>query len=827
MKKIIAFALGIALSMNLLAAPKNSFKLFSQDNGAVLSGKVFDKEGPLPYATVAVYDKQEVLAGTIADEKGCYSFKTPAGEYTIKFSMLGYVEKEYTFVLVEGENFFEDVLLEEDEYMLNAAKVTDKVEIIEMKLDKLVMNVSQSAFAKGSNALELMKKAPGVTIDKDGNVKLNGKSVSVWIDGRPSYLDGKALEALLRSTNGESIEKFELMEHPSSKYDAAGQGGIINIKTKRNFLAGLNGSMGLNGAAMYFGPDSFPWDESFWMNLGYRTNKVNTFFNVYEGIYNTPVYIDNFTALKAENYTQRAVTLFDNRYTAYNVKFGADWFLNDKNTLGFIFFVPGSQNILDSRYSNTGQFIADEQISRSGANVNNHNNSIQYNANLNYTHIFDESRSAEITANADYYRNVTSDRNYQTDSTSLASDLDSFIRNSVKDLNSLKRYDIYSAKADYQTLVAGKYMLEAGAKWALSVNDNEGEEKFTYNWQAPETVMTDVLYREHVAAAYATIGGQLSPKISLKLGLRGEYTNTFGRWNAGEGGNSEVKRSYFDIFPTVFLAYVPSQNLMLSASYTRRIQRPSYDQLNPTNQYIDANTTTVGNPDLKPSYSNEVGLFATYKRHFSTSVGYTHIKDVATPNAEYNSETGSQRLVWKNFGTTQMVNAGANISALPIGKHFQLTTSVTGIYTRSTNRELAFDDSTFGVMAYADFSFLLDKDWKISLDGHASSPMNYGNMLIKGRFSSNFAVSKTMLDNRLTLNFQFNDIFRTNSSDMEMLDVYNTGASAIILQRIDSQKVQLGLTWSFGTAHQSKRRNVGNLEEMSRAAASKLGGSSN
>lgn len=827
MKKFISIAMSIALSINLLASPKSFIELFSQDNEAILSGKVLDKEGPLPYATVAVYDNQEVVAAGTTDENGCYSFKIPAGEYSIRFSMIGYADKEYHYIIVEGECFFEDVLLEDDALVLDAAKVTERVELIEMKVDKLVMNVSQSAFAKGSNALELMKKAPGVTIDKDGNVKLNGKSVSVWIDGRPSYLDGKGLESLLRSTNGESIDKFELMEHPSSKYDASGQGGIINIKTKRNFLAGLNGSMGLGSGAMYFGPNYLPWQESFWMNLAYRTKKVNTFINVYEGIDNTPVSIDNQTTLKASKYFQRAVTDFDNRYIGYNMKFGADWFFNDKNILGFIFFMPGSQTTLDSRYSKTEQYIADALVSKSGANVNNSSKSIQYNANLNYSHIFDEARAAEVTVNADYYRNVTSDRNYQNDSTSIAPAIDDYIHTSIKDLNSLKRYDIYSVKSDYQSLVAGKYMVEAGTKWALSVNDNEGEEKLTYNWQPSGQVLTDVLYREHIGAAYATISGQVSPQLSVKLGLRGEYTNTYGRWNAGEGGHTTVSRNYFDLFPTVFLGYVPNPNVMLSASYTRRIQRPSYDQLNPTKQYIDANTTTVGNPDLKPSYSNEIGLSANILRHFTFSAGYTHIKDVATPNAEYDSETGNQRLVWKNFGTTQMVNFGANVAAFPIGKHFLLTTSFTGIYTHSFNKEIDFSDATFGGMAYCEGSLLLDKDWKISLDAYGSSSMNYGNMLVKGRFGSNLAVSKTLISNRMTISLQFNDIFRSTRSDLEMLDVNNIGATALVLQRIDNQKILLDVTWNFGTAHQSKRRNVGKLEEISRAAASKLGGSSN
>ncbi|MGN1226729.1 MAG: carboxypeptidase-like regulatory domain-containing protein, partial [Candidatus Cryptobacteroides sp.] len=225
MKKLVVVLSLISILCSIPASAKRQSELVS------LYGKVLDSEDgdPIAWATVALLDGEEnVIAGGSTDEEGIFLLKAEEGEYLLRCTFIGYEDHQQMVSLSGNVVEVAPIRLALSAQTLEGATVTERVKLVEMKIDKVVMNVSQSAFAQGSNALELMKKAPGVTIDKDGNVKLNGKSVSVWIDGRPSYLDGKALEAMLRSTNGESIDKFELMENPSSKYDAAGQGGIIN-----------------------------------------------------------------------------------------------------------------------------------------------------------------------------------------------------------------------------------------------------------------------------------------------------------------------------------------------------------------------------------------------------------------------------------------------------------------------------------------------------------------------------------------------------------------------------------------------------------------------
>ena len=199
------------------------------------------------------------------------------------------------------------------------------------------------------------------------------------------------------------------MPNPSSKYDAQGQGGIINIKTKRNALAGFNGSLGGSAAGMYFKkPDVFEWNEDLWANLNYRGKKTNTFVNLYEGIYNMGMDFSTELELREPDFKQHTESFQNNSYRAFNVKLGNDWFINDKNILGVIATVPGSWNVMGGRKGEeyngfTDQTLAGETARDLSSSLNNQKN-LQGSANINYTHIFDPDRSAELTANLDWYR---------------------------------------------------------------------------------------------------------------------------------------------------------------------------------------------------------------------------------------------------------------------------------------------------------------------------------------------------------------------------------------------------------------------------------------
>ena len=318
-----------------------------------ITGKVLDKSNneALPYVTVRILAADStIVAGAIGGDDGSFalSVETP-GSYLLSLGFYGWLPYYQTIEVTGAELSLGSLyMLPDTVTMLDAVEITAKAPLIEQKMDKLVMNVSQSAFAQGNNAFELLRKAPGVSIDKDGNVLLNGQAVEVWIDGRPSHLDGKSLEALLRGTDGNSINKIEIIANPSAKYDAQGQGGIIDIKSKHTFAQGFNGSLSANAGGMGFGrnlellgPDkAFYFTQDVNLNLNYRTTKTNTFLQLSESTMPMGVDVDNTTT--SEHFTQMAQSYYDAQISSRTLKLGNDWFIDDKNTLGFIFTMPMS-----------------------------------------------------------------------------------------------------------------------------------------------------------------------------------------------------------------------------------------------------------------------------------------------------------------------------------------------------------------------------------------------------------------------------------------------------------------------------------------------------
>ena len=794
-------------------------------NTSEVRGTVIDKRTGerLGWVTVALMRSDStIVAGATCDDKGTYSIQTVPGDYILKASLIGYVDQTRTVAVSVGQNDMRILAMSEDSRMLSGATVTGKVKLVEMKMDRLVMNVSQSAFAQGSNALELIRKAPGVTIDKDGNVKLNGKSVRVWIDGRPAYLDGKGLEALLRSTSGSSIERFELMEHPSAKYDAEGQGGIINIKTKRNALAGLNGEVGTDDGGMYFGKtDRFLLRESVNGAISYRTAKTNTFVSAYQGIYDMDIDmdVDNKLIRNGTPFRIKALSLQKDRFSNWQVRFGNDWFIDKKNTLGVIVNIPGSRNVMksDRDHNVTTQTWDDKELERAESVTWNEEKSRQTNANVNFTHIFNEASNSEITFNLDYYHNAGLTGNDQKTFTRTFGEGEWIP--STRYIDSDNKVNIWSAKADYEATVFNFARLEAGAKWALSKTGNTTVRTET----GPSAIDSETRfrYRENIGAAYVSMAAQFGPKWSAKAGLRGEYTNSFGDWiSAGD----KSRRSYFDLFPTVFVGFTPSASLRFSLSYTRRIQRPDYNTLNPVENYIDAHTYTVGDPDLRPSYSDAVSLSSGFGQHFSVSASFSHSGGMFSQSPEL-KENGDQLLTWVNYGRQNMVGLTLNMTELPLTKWLAWTLSCTGLYSDARTAGMERND-TYTLSCYSCLTFNLPKDWKVQLDGFYRTPMAYGYFRLHELYSMNIGVKKTMLDNRLTISANLDDVLRSACTNLDCLGFGSGTAlgemvSSYIGQKYYSQVARIGVSWRFGKAQQMRSRKVGSIDEASRIGGGK------
>jgi len=782
----------------------------------------------MPFVTISVLSTDSTLiTGAITDDDGHYSIEIPARTYIIQASFVGY------HTVFGGPDF----VLHEETERLKEVEVKAKKPLIERQMDKLVVNVSASPLSAGSNGNDILRRAPGVRIDKDGNITVNGKSVEIYVDGKPSYLSGQQLKAMLDGTDGNTIEKIEIISNPSAKYDASGQGGIINIKTKRNMMKGLNGMLSAGYGGMYFG-DVRRWlnNDMVSLNLNYRGEKTYTFGQL------TQVFAQNDIDLETgrsmpETATSKAmknysISGYNIDFQYYMFKLGNDWYIDSLNTFGFILQVPYMnirQHILDGR--NYAYTIQGTDTLRSTTNTDTRTAAPQHTANLNFTHTFNEELERELTVNADYNRYKTNSYNLQ--------ETDYIGVNQIGlDIRSKQIVNIYSAKLDFQTKFWQTGMLECGVKYALSSTDNNMTTDSILNGTHLPTTQSDFLYQEHVAAAYISAGKQFGTHWSVKLGLRGEYTYSHGNWSSA---HSVTDKSYFDPFPTAFVGYTSDplgklqQPVSVSASYTRRIKRPNYWMLNPFVTYVDAYSYRKGNTELTPEFNNDVEINFSWTQYLNLTFNFAHTQDMFSQRTTI-LPTGIGEMQWTNFGTCTTHGGNISLTELPIvpkyatgedGKRTMqgawLALTVNAGWYHFLNR--SYEKNAEGKPVYelgnhygyvgGTLSAYLPKDWTMTLDGNWSSPMTIGYDRQGSTYYMSFGVRKMYVAKGLIFNLNVQDLLRSLSFRSENMDL-TQGYSSWYKNTVRQQRVMLSVTWMFGQYQQHKNRKVGNLDELNR-----------
>ena len=821
MKKIL---LGFLLLLSLTASAET------------IKGSVIDSKGDaMPFVTISVLSTDSTLiTGAITDEKGRYEISLPptpalkGGEdYIIQVSYIGY------HTAFGGPDF---VLREETE-QLKELEVKAKKPLIERQMDKLVVNVSASPLSAGSNGNDILRRAPGVRIDKDGNITVNGKAVEVWIDGKPSYLSGQQLKAMLDGTDGNTIEKIEIISNPSAKYDASGSGGIINIKTKRNMMKGLNGMLSAGYGGMYFG-DVNRWlnMDMVSLNLNYRGAKTYTFGQL------TQVFAQNDIDLETgrsmpETATSKAmknysISGYNIDFQYYMLKVGNDWYIDSVNTLGFILQVPYMnvrQNILDGR--NYAYTIQGTDTLRSNTTTDTRTSAPQHTANLNYTHTFSEELERELTVNVDYNRYKTAAHNFQE--TNFIG-----VKDQGLDINSKQKVDIYSGKMDFQTKFWQTGMIECGVKYTLSSTDNNMTTDSILNGVHLPSATSDFLYREHVAAAYISVGKQFGPHWSIKLGLRGEYTYSHGNWSSAD---TVTNKSYFNPFPTAFIGYTSDplgklqQPISVSASYTRRIKRPNYWMLNPFVTYVDAYSYQKGNTELTPEFNNDVELHFSWTQYLNLTFNFAHTQDMFSQRTTI-MPAGMGEIRWTNFGTCTTHGGNISLTELPLvpkyvtgedgnrtmqGAWLALTVNagwyhfLNRSYEKNADGKPVYELGNHYGYVSGTLSAYLPKDWIMTLDGNWSSPMTTGYDRQGSTYYMSFGVRKTYMAKGLIFNLNVQDLMRSLVFRSESMDQAQ-GYSSWYTNTIRQQRVMFSLTWMFGQYQQHKNRKVGDLDELNR-----------
>ncbi|MEJ5960923.1 TonB-dependent receptor [Pedobacter immunditicola] len=787
-----------------------------------ISGKVLDEaKKAFPYATIGLLNAKDstTVKGTLSKDNGEYEFKDlPKGNYLVSINVVGYkkvVKGPFEVNDLKKVHSVGQTQLSQDARELKGVEIVKQKPLVERQIDKTVLNVENSALATGNSALEILEKAPGVTVDQDGNISLRGKQgVTIMIDGKPTHLSAEQLANLLRSTEGSAIQSIELITNPSSKYDAAGNSGIINIKLKKNRNYGTNGSVFVGtGYGRYYKANSG-------FSLNNRTEKFNVFGNFDYGrnkrINELDIVRVNNTTSNQTFFNQTSDNIRERNNSNY--KGGIDYFINDKNTLGLAF--NGYNSNGDSGADVLTLIGSSPSVTDSSVVAKNLSDS-KYTGitfNLNYKGTID-TLGQEISADVDFSRYNGNQLN----------DFDNlYLNNGGQPLKPAYLFrngtpsvvKIWSGKVDYTYPLNKEMKLEMGLKSSLVTTDNNYQFS-TFNhgnsqWENDVTRSNQFIYDENINAAYVNLNRKFK-STTVQLGLRAEQTNSKGNSITEQ---KIVNRHYFNLFPTVFVNQELSKNHDMGVSYTRRIDRPNYGSLNPFVYYVDLYSYQYGNPFLRPQYTNSFELSYSYKKTINATLGFSHTSDVITEVLL--SDTVQKTIFISEQNLAQQDSYNLNVSSpLKIAKWWNSSNNLTVFYNKFKTPNLLDAPYESGRLAFninTNQTITINPSTNFELSGNYQSKQVYGTLLIDPQYSIDMAISKNFMDKKINLKLAANDVF-----DLRKGRVTSALPSQnyVVSQKWESQVFRATITYRFGSSEiKGARQRSSSAEEEAKRVKS-------
>lgn len=783
-----------------------------------ISGFVKDDNGNAAVGAVIALLKSSdssVVKWAIASETGLYVFSDiKEGIYTIAATQIGFTPVfSNRIIMNHADTTLADLVLNKLVSKLKEVTVTAQKPLIEVKADKTIINVDATINAVGTDALELLRKSPGVIIDKDDKISMNGKNgVQVYIDGRPSHLSGDDLSHYLKSMQSSQVESVHLISNPSARYDAAGNAGIINIILKKNKALGTNGS--INGG---WNIGTYPKYNA-GIVLNHRNKKVNLFGNY--------AYSDgkNFSGMNI--YRTVADTLFDQhgtgtyKYAAHNFKAGIDYFPNKTSTIGAM--VTGSFS--DGSYMSYSRtpiiYMPEKNVNRIQiANNNLERKSESMSMNFNYTHTSPKGKT--LSVNSDYgFHHLRSNQLQPNDYYDAlgVNKLNSIVTRMITPAN----INIYSLKADYEQTIK-KDKLETGAKTAYvnTVNDLQQYDVYGGTSTLDKDRSNRFDYKENINAVYANYSRPFKG-FMIQAGIRVENTNLQGSLNAQKKAGTEYvaydsvfTRSFTDLFPSAAVSFNKNPANQLSLTYSRRIDRPSYKDLNPFELKRDAYTSTRGNINLRPQYTNSFGITHSYKYKLTTSVDFSIVKDMFTLLFD-TTEKSKLAITNRNLATQKIINV--SVSYVVNHKTYSGILNITSDYsTYKANIEgRLINLNAMSFTAYAQNSYTFGKTFTAQLTGMYIAPTLYmGAYKANAIWSIDAGLQKKILNGKATIKTSVSDLFRTlrfsGTTDF-------AGQKTVSSSRFESRQFKLSFAYRFGNnqVKAARQRSTGAEDENKR-----------
>ena len=762
-----------------------------------ISGQIKDKKNnPVEFIEIQLQNKDSIIfKSELTNAEGKFILETEKGEYSLIVRQLGVIYYKQNINANQDTNVG-IINITEKEQQLQEVVITSKKKLIERKVDRLIFNVENSISASGGDAIDALKITPRVKVKND-NISMIGKNnMSVMLDDKLILLTGDELINFLKSIPSDNIKSIEVITTPPAKYDAEGNSGLINIKLKKSKLNQWNASLRSS-----YVQSTYP-KGSFGGNFDYQKNKLSLYSNLnYVNGSNAPVETNKIyypLGLWNEENKRRD---FQN---SVNGRIGADYKISEKFSVGMQYLGSFSkpkiaENSLTTIYNQTNSQI-DSYINTLSENLGKNNN---HSLNLNSTVVFD-TIGKKMNINLDYFK-------FKNDDNRIFNTINLLSANNT----SLQDIQNYSAKIDFEHPLKWINLSYGGKLSFIKTQNNVNY--FDTTLGTPIFVPTqsnEFNYDENTQAIYINGTKKLNEKWETQLGFRLENTQTEG---VSKTLNQKNTNSYAKLFPTFYLTYTPNEKNAFSINYNKRINRPSYNRLNPFRWYSNPFSYTEGNPFLQPSFSNNLELNYTFNDNWSNSIYYSHTDNGFEQITIVDNTDNIQKTIAQNFFKTTIIGISESYTYNKL-KWLSTTFSFDWNYSKSESLIPITNQNLNGSNAY----FSISNDFNLNKNKTLLFNFSYWyNFKGTSDLDKNNAYSQLdasikyfAFDKKLQISFNANDILSTNRP------IYTSFTNNIQIDYknyYDVRLFRLSLVYKFGNKNINvEKKEVGNQEEKER-----------
>ncbi|WP_215223361.1 outer membrane beta-barrel family protein [Echinicola shivajiensis] len=773
-----------------------NFSAFSQSS--LLKGKVHDEQSgkALEFANIALLDPKDsvVITGGMTDLAGHFEFEASSGEYIFRVGFIGYKSYHETIKVGGNKNLnFGVIKLESETSDLDEILVEGVTSMFESDIDKRRYNVENSIVAEGATASELLETLPSIQVDEEGSISMRGSgNVLIYINGRPSNLSGENTEAILSQFPANSIKEVELITNPSSRYDATGVGGIINIILKKNSFQGLNGQVNASvgnrdkyagGLILNYGAEKINFFTSY--NYQNRRRYRKSDEKRYNSLPNTSPLLDQ------DSYN-------DEVEKSHLIRGGFDWNMTPTQVLGF--YAQGNIN----------QEVEDETLNQRSVNSSGGLDSLSvrdamedeegdnFETGLTYNWEID-TVGQKVYASFSYAQDSRSQ--VDTYEQSFYDETMQEVPNKwIKQLNDRTRAsELYIAQIDYEKPLGKSSKIEVGLKGTFGTWDRgqeffQGDINTDFELVRNDTVSDEFTFNEDVYAAYLIFRSKMGD-FGYQLGLRGEATRTLG---VQERKDLEVVNDYFNLFPSLFLSYTFQEEEELTANFSRRISRPGIWDLAPLYYVSDPLNVRTGNPYLKPEYTNsyEFGYMKGWERWLlNATIYHRYSTDIISRITRINEDNVT---IQTRENIHDRSSTGLElINQFQFGNWVDATLTGNLFYSKISgdNLENGANNSNFSWTISLLSNIIIPKVANVQIQGNYRGPI----VLLQGEllpyWGMNVGFSRDVLNKKGTISLNFSDIFNTRVFKIK------TSGPSFSQDRVynrETRIVTLSLNYKFG-----------------------------